>query len=225
MTTVLDSWAWFAFMAAVAVGVTMLAAALYAVIAGAWLDTTNSVTGNRFSDLYELQGLVPIGASVFAVAIGIACGVLLRRTLPAMAATLGIFVVVRVATATLLRPRLGATETLGVPASPNTPTALRGAWVTSETTYDATGQQIGSDGAVNAANLVRQCPDDGGAMDPASRLDAVDSCLQDLGVHTVFQYHPADRFWTFQLIETGLLFGLAGTAIAVAATSLQRRAA
>jgi hypothetical protein len=55
--------------------------------------------------------------------------------------------------------------------------------------------------------------------------ESVDQCLSSLGYHTVFEYHPADRFWAFQLIETGLLLGLAGVAIAVAALTLRRRTA
>jgi hypothetical protein len=53
----------------------------------------------------------------------------------------------------------------------------------------------------------------------------VNECLGALGYHTVFEYHPADRFWTFQLIETGVLLGLAIVAITVAALALRRRTA
>jgi len=57
------------------------------------------------------------------------------------------------------------------------------------------------------------------------RPEDVNQCLGELGYHTVFKYHPADRFWTFQLIETGLLLGLACIAITVAALALRPRTA
>jgi hypothetical protein len=44
-------------------------------------------------------------------------------------------------------------------------------------------------------------------------------------VHQIIHYHPADRFWTFQLIETGLLLGLAAAACGVAVWGLARRTA
>ena len=106
---------WFAYTSAVAVAVSLVAGALYALIAGAWLDTTNTVTGERFDRLYDFQGVVPIGAAAFAVAVGIACGVIIRRTVPAMVATLGIFIVVRVFTAVVLRPHFMPVKTLDLP--------------------------------------------------------------------------------------------------------------
>ena len=39
----------------------------------------------------------------------------------------------------------------------------------------------------------------------------------------IVRFHPADRFWTFQLIETGLLVGLAAGAMSIAAWGLAHR--
>jgi hypothetical protein len=50
------------------------------------------------------MGLVPVAYSVFAMALGIAAGALLRRTLPAIAVTLAGFIAVRALIALLLRP-------------------------------------------------------------------------------------------------------------------------
>ena len=130
---------WFAYTSAVAVAVTLLAGALYALIAGAWLDTTNTVTGERFGRLYDFQGVVPIGASAFAVAAGIACGVIIRRTVPAMVATLGIFIVVRVFTAVVLRPHFMPVKTLDIPLADGDPLGDAGAWVLSERVFDGDG--------------------------------------------------------------------------------------
>lgn len=219
---------WFAYTSAVAVTVTLVAGALYALIAGAWLDTTNTVTGERFGRLYDFQGVVPIGASAFAVAVGIACGVIIRRTVPAMAATLGIFIVVRVFTAVVLRPRFMPVKTLDIPLAEGDPLGDSGAWVLSERTLDGNGVIKGTGGNFNISldNLASQCPDlRPGVGAPSPTFEDVNQCLGGLGYHTVFKYHPADRFWTFQLIETGLLLGLACVAVTVAALALRRRTA
>ncbi len=221
---------WFAYTSGVALGAALIAGSLHALIAGAWLDTTNTVTGERLSQLYDFQGIVPIAASVFAVAVGVACGVVIRRTVPAMAATLGIFVAVRVSTAILLRPRFAAVKTIEVPfgigPELDDPLADSGAWVLSMKMLDASGKQIGQNDSINIDDFVGRCPTiQSGVADSLPNPGDVNQCLNDLGAHTVFQYHPADRFWTFQLIESALLLGLAGVAIAVGVTTLNRRTA
>ena len=50
-----------------------------------------------------MQGIVPIAYAVFGVALGIAAGALLRRTLPAIAVTLAGFIGVRVLVAQFFR--------------------------------------------------------------------------------------------------------------------------
>ena len=50
------------------------------------------------------MGLVPVAYALFAMALGIAAGALLRRTLPAMAVTLAGFIAVRAVIALWLRP-------------------------------------------------------------------------------------------------------------------------
>ena len=219
---------WFAYTAAVAVTVTLVAGALYSLIARAWLDTTNTVTGERFGRLYDFQGVVPIGASAFAVAAGIACGVIIRRTVPAMVATLGIFIVVRVFTAIVLRPRFMGAKTLDLPFGQSDLLGDAGAWVLSETIFDGNGVVIGTGGnaTINLGELSGVCPDlRPGVGAPSPTVEDVNQCLGGLGYHTVFKYHPAERFWTFQLIETGLLLGLACVAVTVAALALRRRTA
>lgn len=53
---------------------------------------------------FDIQGIVPVAYSVFAVVLGIAVGSMFRRVLPAMATTLAAFVAVRVVIAVLVRP-------------------------------------------------------------------------------------------------------------------------
>jgi hypothetical protein len=46
-------------------------------------------------NVFDVQGIVPIGYTLFAFALGTAAGALIRRTLPAMAVTVGAFLVAR----------------------------------------------------------------------------------------------------------------------------------
>ena len=50
--------------------------------------------------------IAPIGYSAFAFVLGVTAGVVLRRTVPAMAVTLAIYVAVQIAMPTLVRAHL-----------------------------------------------------------------------------------------------------------------------
>jgi hypothetical protein len=215
---------WFVTVAAAAVLLAAIAGTVYAVIAGLWLDTTNAVTDERLGRLYDLQGIVPAAAGVFAVATGLASGVLLRRTVPAMAATIAIFVAVRLSIGSQVRPRLAPAQTLDVAFDGPDPLSGTGAWVLSDRTLTASGRELGTGGSLNLGNLGDLCPGLVVGVDRFPDRSVVDQCLADLGVHQIIRYHPADRFWTFQLIESGLLLGLAAAAFGVAVWGLTRRA-
>ncbi len=59
------------------------------------------------------MGIVPVGYAVFAMALGIAAGALLRRTLPAIAVTLGGFIAAAPGDRLRLRPHyLSAVTTI-----------------------------------------------------------------------------------------------------------------
>ena len=217
---------WLANVAGVGLGLALAAGLLYTVITYFWLRIVNEVSDERFGDLYDFQGLLPIAAGVFAVAVGVAAGVMLRRTLPAMIATLGIFVAVRLVIAIVLRPRFAEPETMASAFRADDPLEGTGAWILSEQTVTADGRVLGENGMLNIGDLGRSCPKLAAASPrtPPSE-DDVSECLNLLGVQKIVRYHPSDRYWTFQLIESGLLVGLAAAATAVAFGALRRRPA
>lgn len=216
---------WFAVSASATLALAVIAGAGYSVVASLWLDTTNTVTDGRFGRLYDFQGLIPVAASVFAVAVGIACGAALRRTLPAMVATIGIFIAVRLGVALVLRPRIASAETIDLPYQAVNPLGGSGAWTLSNRTVDASGNVLGSDGSLDITGLIGRC--EGVDVGPAGRLpdpEAVERCLRELDVHTVIRYQPGDRFWTFQFAESAVLLGFAAAFVGLGAVALRRRA-
>ena len=56
--------------------------------------------------LFGTNGVAPLGYAAFAFAVGLAAGVLIKRTLPAMAVTLAVLALVLVAWPTWIRPHL-----------------------------------------------------------------------------------------------------------------------
>jgi hypothetical protein len=125
---------------------------------------------NRFgAGLFGERNIAPLGYAAFGFVLGVTAGVLIRRTLPAMAATLGVFLGVRLAFTYLVRAHLmaprhltaslaavtnGFGSTNGGPlnlfaGAPNLPNA----WIYSTRIVDANGHELPSQVAASA------CPD------------------------------------------------------------------
>jgi hypothetical protein len=135
-------------------------------------------------------------------------GLLFRRTVPAMTATLVVFVATRLTVAKFLRPHFEAS--LHRTAVPTDTQRQVGDWVLSNTLVDAAGRAITA-GREDVAVLHAQHA----GIDP-------NAYLVTLGWKRVISYQPASRFWEFQLIEAGLFAALA-VAIVLAAIWFVRR--
>ena len=162
--------------------------------------------------------------TVLALVIGVTVGMLVRRSVPAMAVTLVAVVAVQLLlpavvqghllppkelTAELTREKI--TELSGRPDPPHGIVIERmeisidspGAWITTNRTVDSSGR------------VVEQLPSWTGdcATPPGETNAASQACFDRLAAEGYRQhvtYHPASRFWPLQLIETGLLLALAG---------------
>jgi hypothetical protein len=165
-----------------------------------------------------VEGVVPVayGLFAFAFALATAAGVLLRRSIAALAVAMIVFVAVRFVVAGFLRPVFG---------SPSTAVEAAGAmgggvylgrdnrsdWVLDMTFQDAAGNPL-DDAAwlkvVKAANDAGQ---------PLSEYAAAN------GIQRLVTYHPGDRFWDFQLIEAGLFAGAAAMFVALVVWRVRRR--
>jgi hypothetical protein len=175
--------------------------------------------------LFGARGIVPIGYAALAFALGVTIGMLVRRTVPAMAITLAVFLAVQIAMPLLVRPHLAPPTrstiqitqsnledfSLGGPDGRmrvSAKAADTGAWVLSNHTVDASG---------HAVDTIPVSTSSGPCAPSSSPERVVTACLAEikrLGYRQQLTYQPSSRFWPFQWYETGiyttLTLGLAG---------------
>jgi hypothetical protein len=227
---------------AVKVGWVLLAAAVWggaiAVLVTWWSGPRNAAFANAFqANYFDQQGLVPVAYSVFATALGIAAGAVLRRTLPAIAIVIGGFIGMRLWISQDLRMHFMAPVTTYYSVTGNfNPTA--GSAILNGGLVDKAGQVVtGSSGNVMtvmidgapSTSLPAACQ----RLIPASAngpngpsgatLNAVYGCLQKAGYRQFISYQPISRWWAFQGIETGIYLAVAAALIAITFYAVRRR--
>jgi ABC-type transport system involved in multi-copper enzyme maturation permease subunit len=173
-------------------------------IAFTWWSLPFDRLGNRVGTAnFGQRGIAPIAYALFALALGTLAGAVLRRTLPAMVATLVGFMVVRFAFQWVVRGHLVGPVTADLPIGAFGPREGVNGWVLSSHTVDAAGRTIGN-GQIDrlladACNLGR---DDGS--------EAFARCAHRLGIHDVVTWHPDAHFWSLQLAESAAFLLFAG---------------
>jgi hypothetical protein len=161
---------------------------------------------------FDVQGLAPIGYAVFALSLGTLAGLVFRRTIPAMALTLFVFVGVRILIAQV-RPHFMAAVT------GSALDVKQGSWLVSASYYaDAQGHHVSFEQVNQMVSVYAS------TAPKTFNGSAVMDYLHQQGISLLTDYQPPDRFWTFQLIEAALFFGLAIGLIAASLWWLQRRA-
>jgi hypothetical protein len=175
-----------------------------------WHGPLDQLHGGPF-DAFDIEGIAPVSYALFAFGLGVAVGSIIRRTVPAMALTLGLFAGLRLGIEHWLRPEYAPARVITWDTLADKTPAFQGAWVFSTQLMDRFNHVL-SDAQIQA--LFRQAP--GGPT-------AVNQYLHDLGIrHAVF-YQPADRFWAFQGIEAALFTVLAVLLLGLALYWVKRR--
>jgi hypothetical protein len=129
-----------------------------------WSEPLIAANNNaRFAPgVFDLPGSVPVLYSVFALALGVAAGALIRRAIPAMGATLMVSTSVRVAVEFLLRPSyqhaLTDTYSLSNPTQAAPASESPGMWLTSANTVDKSGHIVGIGTGIDFTKIVGECP-------------------------------------------------------------------
>src|SRR3954454_1073264 len=74
-----------------------------------WYRAVDHVQANQYA-VFDRRSIVPIGYALFAFAVGALAGAVVRRTVPAMAVTIAVFVFTRVGVGLWVRPHLQAAK-------------------------------------------------------------------------------------------------------------------
>jgi ABC-type transport system involved in multi-copper enzyme maturation permease subunit len=200
-----------------------------------WYRALDSVSTNQYA-VFDRRDIAPIGYAAFAFASGALIGAVIRRTLPAMATTLGTFVFVRIATTLWVRPHLLTplhktmsllnADHFGIASINGSSTTLvaqgsagPNAWTLSSKIATNTGHIATA--AERTAFVHQYCPNVGPPPGPPSghavvgvagadaRAGEACSNLAARTFHLLVTYQPASRYWTFQWLETGIFLALA----------------
>jgi hypothetical protein len=160
---------------------------------------------------FGLLGVAFAAWTLAAFAIAVFFGALIRRTLPAMAATLVTWTVLAIGTATALRQHYQAPlKTTGNPPS--------SAWILGSYATGPDGRVV-SQQALD--QLSRQAP---ASVQTSPNPNAFQNWLAQQHYTQWTSYEPASRFWHFQLIEGGWLLALSVILLAGAVWLVRRRA-
>jgi hypothetical protein len=220
---------WLVIKLAVVGVASILAAGLISLMVTWWASPYDRLLGMPYN-VFDQRDLVPIAYALFAFALGVAAGALIRKTLPAMAVTLVGFTAVRIAFAQWVRQRIFTpVHTTGVFTL--TPTSFHitpggfGSrdWLISEEVVTSTGRivgyngGIGPNGATNFSNTsngvvsltgIGRCPNKFPSLRPAgstSELQAAEGrCINSFHLHTIVTYLPSSRYWALQWSEAAI---------------------
>jgi ABC-type transport system involved in multi-copper enzyme maturation permease subunit len=217
-------WRWA--LAKLALLAALLAAATAAVgVLVSWYYQPYFATGNQalylnqispFASLFTLRGVAFPAWTVAAFAIGALAGMLIRRVLPAIVATLAVYAGLAFATAGLLREHYLAPLLTSSPNLPGT------AWILSQWSTKDGRFAFAGNPPLSLVNQFCSSPPSGPGKPSAGSFA---QCLAQHGYTNWTSYQPATRFWPFQWIEGGWLLALSALLIAATVWLVQRRAA
>lgn len=193
--------------------ISMAVTGLYSLLLTWSASRYDELIGERFGALtFASRNIAPIGYTAFAFLLGTVIGLLVRRTLPAMALTLALFAVIQVVMPIALRQHLmtPVTSTVKLDAESISRAdfmgfgeggaeiagyTMPGAW-----SLTSSSQVFNADGTPYTAEQAEQC----GQSDPQAGM----ACTARLNLHFSYTYQPADRYWRFQWIELSAFLGL-----------------
>ncbi|NRQ36716.1 ABC transporter permease [Nonomuraea sp. NN258] len=210
--------------------VVMAAAGLCGLAVTWWSDPLDKSAQAGFAVMDPLifgaRGIAPIAYAAFAFVLGVTLGMMVRRTLLAMALTLAVFTALQLGMPLLVRPHLmppvvaafelgpGNVEGFGVPRGGDGRPQIHlrstvpdhaGAWVLGSALRDPSGRVIATEGqpaTVQISTTSGPCAPQGTGGPGGGEL-----CLTEINRHGYRQlatYHPLERFWPFQWIESGI---------------------
>ena len=197
----------------------MIVAGLLSLMATWWSGPFDQAYQLRITPtVFHTSGIVPVGYAAFAFALGVTAGMIIRRTLPAMAVTLVIFAAVQLAVPFWVRPHLippvtttsalnlGSVVEWGVTnAGPGNDGGLfvqtqpdaAGTWVLSNQVISPAGRPVSTEPATQAC------------AGSASTMQSCHAYVATLHLRQVLTYQPASRYWALQWLESAIYVAFA----------------
>ncbi|MGW6441488.1 ABC transporter permease subunit [Lentzea sp. NPDC055074] len=204
---------WLAAKLAALAGVTIALTAMFTAVLTWFRQPFDAWEGRLQYDAFDLEGLVPVAYALFAFGVATAAGAILRRSLPAFGVAFGAFLAARMLVALVARPAYATplTTTGPIPAGGAKDQAGVADWTIDQGYADATGRRLSS----TEYSELEAAADRAGTN--------LTQFLRSQGLQRFEVYHPADRFWTFQLVEAALFSGVAAVLIGVVVWRVRRR--
>jgi hypothetical protein len=189
-------------------------------VLSSWYDQPFIAAGYTIpfsSRVFDLTGVAFAAWTLAAFAIGVLAGMLTRRVVPAIAATLAVYAGLALATGLFLR------EHYITPLVTSQPDLPGSAWPVSQWyakdgkfAFPARGSQL--------VNAVEQLCNGNRGSSATGGLRSPAQCLTRHGYTLWTHYQPGSRFWPFQWIEGGWLLALSVLLIATTVWLVRRRA-
>ena len=203
---------------AVKLGMALLGAVVFAAAATAlltwWLAPQDRVYG-PLENSFNYEGVAPFAFTIFSLALALAVGALTRRIIVAMVVTLGGYTAARIFVENVLRPSYMAPVERIVPVSSDPQLELtERAWVLGSGLVGRAGNPL------TEAQLQDLC-----TAFPSGNITSqmILECMESQGIATRVLFHPAERFWTFQAIETAIFLGAAAVLLGLTVWLVSRR--
>ena len=175
-----------------------------------WRAPLDHLHGRMETNVFDFEGIVPFAYTLFAVALVIAAGVLLRRTVLAIGISFVGYLALRLAIQTWVRQNYVApirkVWLVGTPGPANLGTA----WNLQNSPSDRFGHPYS-----NIDFVASTCTH--------STKATLASCARAHDLYNLAVYQPASRFWLFQGIETAIFGGLALALLALAVWWVRNR--
>jgi ABC-2 family transporter protein len=185
----------------------------------------DEATGDRFSRIvFGARDIAPVGYAVLAFTLGTVVGLLLRRTLPAMAVTGVAFIALQFLFPNMVRPHLVPPEKATLPmtaqainGAQNMGSITGGAVVHGLTVPGSPGAWVSgtspfrtADGRTLSGAKFDECLNSPQRTGAGGRFGDTAVCLGRLGLHVDVTYQPKGRYWAFQGLETAAYLLLSG---------------
>jgi hypothetical protein len=195
---------WLAGKLGLAIATGLLISAAFIALITWWREPFVHLHGRMETSVYDSEGVVVFGYTLFAFGLAAAIGVIWRRAVPALVVAYAGYFASRLFVDTWLRQRL--VSPLSATFAPGREPDLNRSWVLNEFPSDRLGHPI--------RVVIGACP-------PGADQCAAPAKPDIAYLHAI--YHPASHFWPLQLLETALFGGAALALIGFAAWWTLRR--